>query len=61
MKYSSWDDYKWFVLGASLASSGVLWSGKGQSNKEIKASLNEDNSILSFSVSDKKGGDTSES
>lgn len=49
MKYDSWDDYKWFILGAALTSSKVFWTGEGDSNKQLKTSVSSDGSVASLS------------
>lgn len=37
MKYDSWSDFKFFVVGASLAAGRSIWVGDdGQDNKYIK-------------------------
>ncbi len=49
MKYDSWGDYKWFLLGAALTSSKVLWTNEGNSNKGLKAKISKDGTIASIS------------
>ena len=49
MKYDSWDDYKWFLLGAALTSSKVFWTGEGNSNKQLNTSISSDGSVASLS------------
>lgn len=48
MKYDSWSDYKWFVLGAALTSSKIFWEGTGESNKQIKNDISNDGSVASL-------------
>ena len=59
MKYDSWDDYKWFILGAALASSKIFWTGEGNSNKQLKTSVSSDGSVasLSYTTSNNSGGE----
>lgn len=49
MKYDSWTDYKWFLLGAALTSSKVFWAGEGNSNKQLKTNVSQDGSVASLS------------
>ena len=55
LKYDSWDDFMYFVVGASLAAGRVFWVGsEGASNKALK---NESDGTVEVYVSkDKKIG-----
>lgn len=55
LKYDSWDDFMYFVVGASLAAGRVFWVGsEGGTNKALK---NESNENVEVYVSrDKKVG-----
>ena len=55
LKYDSWDDFMYFVAGASLAAGRVFWVGsEGSSTKALK---NENNENVEVYVSrDKKVG-----
>lgn len=55
LKYDSWDDFMYFVVGASLAAGRVFWVGsEGDSNKALK---NESDGTVEVYVSkDKKIG-----
>lgn len=55
MKYDSWEDYKWFILGAALTSSKVFWTNKGNSNKQLKTSLEKEGKVASFKYTSKEG------
>lgn len=46
MKVSTYDKYKWFILGASIASDEYFWRGNGIKNKHIKQTLSEDRRVL---------------
>lgn len=46
MKISTYDKYKWFILGASIASDEYFWRGNGIKNKHIKQELSEDRKVL---------------
>ena len=54
MKYDSWSDYKWFLFGAALTGSKVLWAGEGTSNKQLKTSVSSDGKVatLSYTTTD---------
>lgn len=42
MKYDSFDDVLYFIIGASIASGSVFWLGKeGRFNKELKEYIDE--------------------
>lgn len=56
MKYDSWDDYKWFLLGAALASSKVFWTGDGNSNKHLKTDISSDGKVASLSYTTSTDG-----
>lgn len=58
MKYDSWSDYKWFLLGAALTSSKVFWTNEGNSNKQLKTSVSKDGKVasLGYKTSAKSGG-----
>jgi len=59
MKYESWDDYKWFLLGCALTSSKVFWSNTGDTNKELIPTVSADGSVGSVSyVASTTGGDS---
>lgn len=36
MKYDSWDDFKFFIVGASIASGRSFWTGGTDTNKRLK-------------------------
>jgi hypothetical protein len=46
MKISTYDKYKWFILGASIASDEYFWRGNGIKNKHIKTELSDDRHVL---------------
>lgn len=55
MKFDSYDDYKYFILGASISSGRIFWSGEYGSNKGIKAedvnidyNISKDGNILTM-------------
>lgn len=55
LKYDSWDDYFYFVVGASLAAGRVFWVGsEGDSNKQLKN--NSNNNVSVYLDKDKKIG-----
>ena len=47
MKYDSWEDYKWFLLGVAITSGAAVWKKNGESNKKLKASVSDDESVIS--------------
>lgn len=54
MKYDSYDDFKFFILGASITSGRVFWVGEeGNTNKSVSCSLSNDGKVASI----KAGGD----
>lgn len=56
MKYDSWDDFIYFVIGASIASGRMFWVGddgktnKGLSNTETSAKISRDGKVATLSV-----------
>lgn len=56
VKYDSFDDYFFFILGASIAAGRSIWVDKGASTKYLKASVNSEKSLVSL-VMTKEGED----
>lgn len=56
MKYDSWDDFLYFIIGASIASGRVFWVGEeGETNKylnntETNLSISRDGNVATLSV-----------
>ena len=56
MKYDSWDDYIYFIIGASIASGRMFWVGddgktnKGLYNTETSASISRDGKVATLSI-----------
>lgn len=48
MKYDTWEDFRFFILGASIAAGRTFWTNTGESNKSTK--------VKSATVSKIKGG-----
>ena len=55
MKYDSYDDYIYFIMGASIASGRVFWVGEdGNTNKGLKdtsilTSMSRDGRVVTIS------------
>ena len=48
MKYDSWTDFKYFVMGASIAAGRVFWVGEeGTTNKHLDRSETEISTSIS--------------
>lgn len=56
MKYDSWDDFIYFIVGASIASGRVFWVGedgntnKGLSGTETSAKISRDGKVATLST-----------
>lgn len=56
MKYDSWDDFIYFIIGASIASGRVFWVGedgktnKGLNSTETSARISRDGNVATLSV-----------
>lgn len=56
LKYDSWDDFLYFIIGASIASGRVFWVGEdGETNKylnntETNLSISRDGNVATLSV-----------
>lgn len=56
LKYDSWDDFLYFIVGASIASGRVFWVGedgktnKGLNDTETSASISRDGNVATLSV-----------
>lgn len=52
MKYDTWNDYFYFIVGASLASGRQFWTGdsdSGQNKKLVNSNVNNDINITKVS------------
>jgi hypothetical protein len=55
LKYDSYDDYIYFIMGASIASGRIFWVGEdGKTNKglkdtDISTSLSRDGRVITIS------------
>jgi hypothetical protein len=58
MKISSYNKYKWFILGASIASDEYFWRGNGINNKHIKQTLSEDRKVLRLKAESNEAEDS---
>ena len=63
MKYDSYNDFRYFVMGASIASGRMFWVGEeGSTNKgiknntEITSSVSKDGNVAKLSI---RAGDKS--
>ena len=57
MKYDSYNDFMYFIMGASIASGRMFWVGeKGSTNKKIRSnselisSISKDGTVARLSV-----------
>lgn len=50
MKYDTWDEYKWFLLGAALVNSKFFWDAKGEINKGVITNVSSDGSVGSITL-----------
>lgn len=57
MKYDSYNDFKYFIMGASIASGRMFWVGEeGSTNKGIKtdkeiiSSISKDGNVAKLSM-----------
>ena len=49
MKYSSYDDYKWFLLGCAITAGEIFWKGEGSTNKGLTTEVSEDGTVINIS------------
>lgn len=54
MKDSTYEDYKWFIMGASLVASKVFWTKEGNSNKKLITSVSQDGTVASIKSKEDK-------